>query len=61
MLDQHPPHSGTEAGSSMPTMRPLPEPILKAQQATTTPNQKVIAMLDARRLGWEPSRGNTIG
>ena len=42
-------------------MRPHPEPILRAQQSHDDPDQKIIAMLDARRLCWlEESRGKTV-
>ncbi len=33
-------------------MRPYPESILEAQKGHDDPDQKVIAMLDARRLCW---------
>lgn len=42
-------------------MRPLPEPIRRAQQGHDDPDQKIIAMLDARRLCWtETGRGKTV-
>jgi hypothetical protein len=42
-------------------MRPRPEPILRAQRGHDDPDQKIIAMLDARRLCWtESGRGKTV-
>ena len=39
-------------------MRPHPEPVLQAQRGHDDPDQKIIAMLDARRL-CEP-RGKAV-
>jgi len=42
-------------------MRPHLEPILEAQRGHDDPDQKIIAMLDARRLCWtETGRGKTV-
>jgi len=37
-------------------MRPLPEPVLRAQRGHDDPAQKIIAMLDARQLCWTDSQ-----
>lgn len=40
-------------------MRPHPEPILRAQPGHDDPDQKIIAMLEARRSCWT-GRGKTV-
>jgi len=41
-------------------MRPHPEPVLQAQRGHDDPDQKIIAMLDARRLCETESRGKGV-
>ncbi len=41
-------------------MRPHPEPVLEAQRGHDDPDQKIIAMLDARRLCETESRGKGV-
>ena len=42
-------------------MRPHPEPVLEAQRGHDDPDQKIIAMLDARRLCYVRGKGVAKG